>query len=246
MSVKVTFLGSGDSFGSGGRFQTCILVDTPTTRFLIDCGASSMIPMRARGIDPNSIDAILITHLHGDHCAGVPFMLIDAMLASKRRRPLIVAGPPGTTALMETLRDALFPGSHVMKPKFPYRLVEMEIGRQNSILDLFVIAVTALHTPETHPTMLRVECAGKIICYTGDTEWTEDLIAVSAEADLLISECYFYDKRIRMHMNYATLKSNLSRLAAKRIVLTHMSDQMLARVAELPEQCAADGLVVEL
>lgn len=245
MGVRVTFLGSGDSFGSGGRFQTCILVDTPTTRFLIDCGASSMIPMRAQDIDPNSIDAILITHLHGDHCAGVPFILIDAMLASKRSRPLIVAGPPGTTALMETLREALFPGSRVMKPKFPYRLVEMEIGRPNAILDLSVIPVTALHTPETCPTMLRIECAGKIICYTGDTDWTEGLIAASAGADLLIAECYVYDKQIRMHMNYATLKSNLSRLAAKRIVLTHMSDQMLARVAELPEQCAADGLIVE-
>src|SRR5436309_1198674 len=118
MAVTVRFVGSGDSFGSGGRFQTCILIDGPATRVAIDFGASSLVALAQQGIEPNSIDAIVLTHLHGDHCGGVPFLLIDAMLAAKRERPLTIAGPSGTRAHLEALTEALFPGSRVMTPKF--------------------------------------------------------------------------------------------------------------------------------
>src|SRR4029453_6907995 len=86
MPVTVRFVGSGDSFGSGGRFQTCILVDGPRCRFSIDFGPPAPIPPAQQGIAHNSIDAILLTHLHGAHCGGVPFLLMDAMLSAKRDR----------------------------------------------------------------------------------------------------------------------------------------------------------------
>lgn len=246
MSGKIRFLGSGDSFGSGGRFQTCILGDIGGRRFLLDCGASSLIAMRAQGIDPNSIDTILLTHMHGDHCAGVPFVLLDAMLGSKRQAPLCVAGPPGTARRMDELREALFPGSHAMKPKFRYEYIEMAPGRANFVNGMAVTPYPALHTPETSPTILRVEWGGYVVTYTGDTDWTDALVAASDNADLLISECYFYDKPIRMHMNYSTLKANLPRLNAKSVVLTHMSEDMLKHAGDIPERCASDGLVIDL
>ena len=93
MAVTVRFVGTGDSFGSGGRFQTCILVDGPHSRVAIDFGTSSLIALAQQGIEHSSIDAILLTHLHGDHCGGVPFLLIDAMLGAKRTRALTIAGP---------------------------------------------------------------------------------------------------------------------------------------------------------
>src|SRR5262245_35726680 len=95
--VEVMFLGSGDAFGSGGRFQTCILVKTPTSNFLIDCGASSLVAMKRCGTRPVDIQHILISHLHGDHFGGLPFFLLDAQF-SKRETPLLIAGPPGTQA----------------------------------------------------------------------------------------------------------------------------------------------------
>ncbi|MGH7335085.1 MAG: MBL fold metallo-hydrolase, partial [Candidatus Rokuibacteriota bacterium] len=131
MAVTVRFVGSGDSFGSGGRFQTCILVDAPGRRFAIDFGASSLIALHQQGIEPNSIDAVLLTHLHGDHCAGVPFLLMDAMLGAKRRQPLTIAGPPATPRRLAEIAEALFPGSHVMQPRFPLEYVELEVGQPN-------------------------------------------------------------------------------------------------------------------
>ncbi|BBK35454.1 hypothetical protein STAQ_05320 [Allostella sp. ATCC 35155] len=96
MTVRFRFLGSGDAFGSGGRFQTCFHLAGPSGAVLIDCGASSMIAIRRFGVDPNAVDAVLITHLHGDHFAGLPFFLLDAQLTSRRTRPLAIAGPPNS------------------------------------------------------------------------------------------------------------------------------------------------------
>src|SRR5512145_2283233 len=138
MAVGVRFVGSGDSFGSGGRFQTCILVDGPQSRFAIDFGASSLIALAQQGIEHNSIDAILLTHLHGDHCGGVPFMLVDAMLGAKRTRPLTIAGPRELRSRMAEIQEALFPGSKIMAPKFPLHWIEMEPGRPHQVLDLVV------------------------------------------------------------------------------------------------------------
>ena len=246
MAVTVRFVGSGDSFGSGGRFQTCILADGPASRIAIDFGASSLIALAQQGIEHNTIDAILLTHLHGDHCGGVPFMLIDAMLSAKRARPLVIAGPPDLERRMGEIREALFPGSHVMAPRFPLAWVEMEPGRPHQVLDLVVTPQRARHTRETNPSALRVEIGGKVLAYTGDTEWTDDVARVGEGADLLIAESYYYDKPIKWHLNYPAIAANRHRLGARRVILTHMSREMLAHVDEVPEECAHDGLVVEI
>ena len=109
--MKVTFLGSGDAFGSGGRLQTCILVAASTGKFLIDCGASSMIAIRKFDVNPNEISQIVLTHLHGDHFCGLPFFLLDAQMISKRTEPLTIIGPLGTKARLLSAMDVMFPGS---------------------------------------------------------------------------------------------------------------------------------------
>ena len=242
----VRFVGSGDSFGSGGRFQTCILVDGPRSRFAIDFGATSLVALAQQGIEHNSIDAIVLSHLHGDHCGGVPFMLIDAMLAAKRARPLTIAGPRDVQRRLADMQESLFPGSRVMSPKFPLEWIEMEPGRPHRVLDLTVTPERARHTAETNPTALRVQVGDRVLAYSGDTEWTEDIAKVSHGADLFIAECYFYDKPVRWHMNYPTVAEKKHEFGAKRLILTHMSAEMLARAGTVPEECASDGLVVSL
>jgi ribonuclease BN (tRNA processing enzyme) len=246
VTVTVRFVGSGDAFGSGGRFQTCILVDGPTCRFAIDFGASSLIALTQQGIEHNSIDAILLTHLHGDHAAGVPFLLMDAMLGARRARPLTIAGPRDLRTRMDAIREALFPGSRMMAPKFPLDWIEMETGRSHAVLGLRVTPERARHTRETNPTALRVEVGDRIIAYTGDTEWTEDVARAARDADLLIAESYFYDKPVKWHLNYPDIVAHARQTGARRVILTHMSREMLARAAAVPEECARDGLVVTL
>jgi ribonuclease BN (tRNA processing enzyme) len=149
----VRFVGCGDAFGSGGRFNTCILVDVPSCRFAIDFGASSLIALKAQGIDHNSISTIICTHIHGDHCGGVPFLLMDAMLGAKRTAPLTIAGPKGIHAGILAMRDALFPGMERMIPKFDLEFVEIETASERS---LGPINVTTDLPPNFHPVAVRV------------------------------------------------------------------------------------------
>lgn len=246
MSVKVTFVGSGDAFGSGGRYNTCILVDAPGIRFAIDFGASSLIALNALEIPHNSIDVILLTHIHGDHSAGLPFLLMDAMLGAKRQTPLTIAGPRDTVKRQAEINEALMPGSHVMTPRFELDIIEMKVFEEHRIRDLKVTTYPAAHTAQTNPTSIRVEVADKVIAYTGDSEWTGHMPALARGADLFIAECYFYRKPVRFHLNYPDLRAHWDEIEAKRIILTHLGREMLAHQDEIPEECAYDGLVVTL
>jgi ribonuclease BN (tRNA processing enzyme) len=246
MSVKITFAGTGDAFGSGGRLNTCILVEAPGICFAIDFGASSLIALKALDIPHNRIDVILLTHLHGDHCGGVSALMMDAMLGAKRETPLTIAGPKDTAAHLPKVQEALYPGSQTMTPKFAVETIDMEMMKPHEIKGLKITTYPAIHTEATNPTSMRVEVAGKIIAYTGDSAWTEHMPELARGADLFISECYFFEKSVPFHMNYLDLAEHRDELDAKRILLTHMGPEMLARQDEVPEQCAHDGLVIEL
>ncbi|MDA7947510.1 MAG: MBL fold metallo-hydrolase [Hyphomicrobiaceae bacterium] len=246
MTVKVTFAGSGDAFGSGGRHSTCILVEAPDICFAIDFGTSSVIALKALEIPHNNIDVILLTHLHGDHCGGVSSLLMDAMLGAKRQTPITIAGPRGTKAHLPTVQEVLFPGSGGMKPKFAVDVIDMDVLTPHDIEGLRVTTYPAIHTEATNPTSMRIEVDGKTIAYTGDSAWTEHIPNVARDADLFISECYFHEKRVPFHMNYPDLTEHADELTAKRTVLTHMGPEMLAAQERVKEECAFDGMVIEL
>ncbi|HEY7797419.1 MAG TPA: MBL fold metallo-hydrolase, partial [Hyphomonadaceae bacterium] len=174
--MKFHFIGSGDAFGTGGRFNTCFRVEHSGGAFLIDCGASSMVAIRKEGIDPNSIDAIFITHLHGDHFAGLPFFLLDAQLYSKRTKRLTIAGPYGLEERLMQAQEVLFPGSSETKLKFEVELIEIALGERRNVHGVRVEAYPMRHPCGAPPLGLRVSVDGRTVAYTGDTEWNEDII----------------------------------------------------------------------
>lgn len=245
-ALRLQFLGSGDTFGSGGRFQTCILVEAGGGRYLVDCGASSLIAMRHFGVEPNTVDAVLLTHLHGDHFGGLPFLVLDAQLVSKRDRPLLVAGPPGTAERVRQAMEVLFPGSWAAPRKFALELRELEPGRAQPVGALEVTPYVVEHPSGAPALALRIACGGKTVTYTGDTAWTDTLISASQGADLLIAEAYSYEKRVPFHLDLQTLLAHLDELRPNRLIVMHMSADMLARLATLPCEYAEDGEIVEV
>ncbi|MBT4490992.1 MAG: MBL fold metallo-hydrolase, partial [Rhodospirillaceae bacterium] len=230
----------------GGRFNTCIVVDGGGLRFAIDFGATSLVALNKLDIAHNSIDAVLLTHMHGDHFGGLPFMLLDAMLGARRETPLTIAGPKGVEASVVQAVEALFPGSGVMKPKFPLSFIELDVGRANDVLGLGVTPFAAKHTPQARPTALRVAVADKVVTYSGDGEFTAELCAASQDADLFIAECYQHGRPVQGHMNYPDIRDHGQEFGAKRMVLTHLGPDMLAVRDDVAEQCAEDGMVIEL
>ncbi len=245
-SVQIRFLGSGDAFGSGGRFHACILVTTPDEQFLIDCGASSMIAIRRFAVDPNAISMIILSHLHGDHFGGLPFFILDAQFVSKRTRPLLIAGPPGTKKRVMEAMEVLYPGSSGARQAFPLEIVELTPERPRTLGEVTITPFVVQHPCGDPPFALRIQCDGKVFAYSGDTEWTEALIPAARGADLLISEASSFDKKIKFHLDFHTLTAHLGELQAKRLIVTHMGPEMLARLATLPGEYAEDGKVFEV
>jgi ribonuclease BN (tRNA processing enzyme) len=243
----VTFAGSGDAFGSGGRFNSCFVVDVDGLRYAIEFGATSLVALQQAGIKHSTIDVVVFSHIHADHCSGIPSMLLDSMLAAKRTKPLIIAGPRDTEVRIREMMESMLPGSNIMEPKFDLTFVELELMVPNNVGDKMVVTpYPAAHTPKTHPMSLRVEAGGKTVSYTGDTAWTKHIPKISNQADLFICECYFYEKPVRFHVNYPDIKEHWDEFNAKRTILTHMSSEMLAVANRVPEECAYDGLVVDI
>lgn len=235
-------MGSGDAFGNGGRFQTCFWLEGAGQSLLIDCGASSLTALKAAGIEPNDIGAVVLTHLHGDHFGGLPFLVLDGQFR-RRSEPLTIAGPPGTRERVEAAMELLFPGSLAAPRRFELEFVELDFEAATAVGGASVHAIP-VEQPQTPACALRVEYGGRAITYTGDTAWTDSLLDLTAGADLLIAEAYFFDREVPYHLSYATLLANRDRLGAKRVVLTHMSPDMLARQPEAEFECAHDGMVV--
>jgi ribonuclease BN (tRNA processing enzyme) len=245
-AMTVRFLGCGDAFGSGGRFQTCIHIRSDDGQFLLDCGASSLIAMKRFGVDSSSIETILITHLHGDHFGGLPFFLLNAQFVDRRTRPLIVAGPPGLTARVAAAQEVLFPGSSATPWRFDLRFVELSAGTEERLGSLVVRPSIVVHASGAPAYALRVGCGGKVLAYSGDTEWTEALLDVARDADLFICEAYTFDRKLRYHLDYQTLMERRAALGCRRLVVTHLSDDMLAHLADLEVEAAADGIAITI
>ena len=214
--VAVTFLGAGDAFCSLGRNQAAYLVQGGGTTALLDCGATSLAALKRAGIPSDAIDAILISHLHSDHFAGLPFFFLEYVYQEPRRRPLRIAGPPGIEARV------------------------LEVG------GVRVEPFRVPHTEDDISLGLRLQLGARSLLYSGDTGWTEDLVRRSEGTDLFICECSFYESRFPFHLDYPRLAENHERFNTRRLILTHLGREVLARPGEVELELARDGLRIEI
>ncbi len=247
--MKLTIVGCGDAFGAGGRLQTGYHVDLGHHRFLIDCGATSLIGLNKFGIDPNGISTIFLSHLHGDHYSGLVWWMLHAQHVAKRTDPLTVIGPPGVEDRVLQTAELMFPGSTKIERRYPLIFKECHAGVPLVEGPVMVTAWEVSHPSGAPSHALRFETGGKVLAFSGDTEWVEALVPASAGADLFITECYAFDGPVRYHTSWKILEENLPRIAAKRILLTHMNPSMLARRREIDRPnilLAEDGLVVDV
>ena len=231
--MHLTIIGSGDAFGSGGRYNTCFMLKTAKATLLVDCGASVLPALNAQNVDRNSIDAIVLSHLHGDHFGGLPFFLLDAQFLARREKPLLIAGPPGTKARLEAAMEVFFPKSTGSKWKFPWLVKEIEVGVADDVLGHTIVTAEVIHQSGAPSTALRLSDGGKTFAYSGDTEWTDALIPIARGADLFICECYGFEGKLSGHLSWEVLQPRLGDLGAKQTMVTHMNPTMLARLDEV-------------
>lgn len=250
--LRVTFLGTGDPFASGGRMQSAVLVDAGAGgRFLLDCGFTTLLALARAAIDPDAIDAVLISHFHGDHFGGLPLLALDLVAnradgRSQRTRPLTVAGPAGTEERLRELM-ALFRWDGALaaaQHRDLLRFVTLRPGGRTAIGPLRVEPFPAMHTPEA--LMFRLTVAGRTIAYSGDTAWTEAILPLSAGADLFICQTYTFTLPQQTMLSHAELMAQRGRLSCRRIALTHIGAEMQRRLHEAEALVAEDGMAIGL
>jgi ribonuclease BN (tRNA processing enzyme) len=244
LTVRVQFLGSGSAFSDGGRLNAAIHVTAPGVSLLLDCGGSAL-PGIKKHVDPATIEAIAITHLHGDHFGGIPFLMIEQHFTG-RKKPLVVGGPPSLEKRLRAEEQALYPDFYGPTPLgFPLKTVVLgaepiELG------GALVSALPVRHVAMSEPHGLRVEVGGKLIAYSGDARWTEHLAAVAKGADLFICEATFFERDDPSHISYRQLMAHRDEIEAKRIVLTHLGAETLAHLSDLELEHSVDGSAIEL
>jgi ribonuclease BN (tRNA processing enzyme) len=244
VTVRVQFLGSGNAFSDGGRANAAIHVTAPGVSLLLDCGGSAL-PAIKRHVDPKAIDAIAVTHLHGDHFGGIVFLVLEQHFAG-RTKELVIGGPPSLEARLRAAEQALYPDFFGKVPLgFPVRVVVLGEG-PTDLGGAAVVALPVRHVRESEPHGHRVRVGGTLIAYSGDARWTEHLLAVAKDADLFICEASYFDRSDPAHISYRTLMEHRAETGAKRIVLTHLGTETLARIAEIELEHAIDGSVIEL
>jgi ribonuclease BN (tRNA processing enzyme) len=244
--MRLQFIGSGDAFGSGGRLNTCFHVTGEQVNFLIDCGTSSLIGLKRQAIRTNDIQFILVTHFHTDHFGGIPFFILEAQFFSKRDQPLTIVGPPGLVQWYERVMEISFSGSSKTKPKFALSFLELKPKEQADVAGVKVRPFQALHGDSGGPFFsYRLEVENRTLTYSGDTEWTNELLEAAFQSDLFIAEAYFFEKKVKFHLDLATLAEKLPLIQSKRVILTHMSEDLLGQVGDLSFETAYDGKLVE-
>lgn len=245
-NVRVTILGSGDAFSAGGRLQSSALVESPETALLLDCGATILPALNGLGVSAERIDQVFLSHIHGDHFAGLPFLFLHYLYIEPRIRPLVIIGPPGVEARARTLFATMYPDTAAEPLPFQLDFIEMLPGERICHKDTELVPIPARH--QEHPLSLGCDliAGGRRILYTGDTGWSDDLPARTRGADLFLCECTYFDSRSDTHLDYARLQEHRDGFGARRIVLTHLGQEMLDHAAEVELEMAHDGLVIDL
>jgi ribonuclease BN (tRNA processing enzyme) len=246
MGARVTFLGTGDAFSARGGHQAAYRVDAGNSAFLLDCGSSALTSMKRECIDAGDIDLVLLSHLHGDHFAGLPYLFLELTYENHRDRPLTIAGPPGTEERVLKLYSAAYKELAARPASFETRFVEMQPGQPIQIGDVAIEPFRVPHQEKEISLGLVVSIDGRRILYSGDTGWTEELVIRSQGVDLFICECCFYETRVEYHLDYPRLHEQRHRFGCTRMVLTHLGREVQAHRDDVEIELAYDGMVVEL
>ncbi len=244
MTVKVRFLGTGNAFADGGRSHACIHLEATGASLLLDCGGSSL-PAIKKFLDPATIQAIAISHLHGDHFGGVPYFLMEQYFAG-RKAPLAIGGPRELQQRATKAGEALYK-DFFGKITIDYGLSFITLKETPvSLGGAEVSALPVKHVAESDPHGLRVKIDGKLIAYSGDARFSDELVAVAKGADLFICESTNFSKSDPAHLSYQELIANRAKLDCGRMILTHLGAETQAHLSEIEIEVAQDGMLLTL
>lgn len=244
--MRVTVLGAGDAFSSGGQRQSGYLVEADSATFLLDCGATTLLALKTLRIPTERVDFVAISHMHGDHFGGLPFLFLEYLYEQPRTRPLHIAGPPGIQERVLALHRVMYGELSTRDLSFDLVFHQLPPGRSASVCEVELFPFRVPHQKDDISLGYRVTVDGKSLLYSGDCGWNEDLVRYAHGTDLFICECCYFHTRTAYHISYPQLAEHAPRLGCKRLLLSHLGREVLERLPQLTLEWATDGLVVEV
>ena len=243
--LRLRVLGSGDAFNSSGALHSCYLLEGDAGNMLLECGPSVLGGLKRAGIASDAPDVVLVSHLHGDHFGGVPFLLLEYKYRNRRKRPLVIAGPPTTERRVKDLYAALYGDLHERPFDFQIDYVTLEPGTRTCLAGLDVEAFHVPHSEELVCLGYRITGSGASLLFSGDSAWTPEFVSRSRGTDLFLCECCSMEPEAPVHVSYRDIVAHREELGCKRLVLTHLGDDVRASGGVRVER-ASDGMVFEI
>ncbi len=246
---QLQFLGTGTAFHTDGRGSQCILVQPapPARPFLVDLGPTAMAAVMRMEIELDNLDRLFITHLHGDHVAGWPFLLLHLNFIERRSRRLDVHGPQGVRGCLEGLMQLCY-REILDSSKLGFEICYHELPvTTSSGLDGGTVAFDVLPM-DHHPSSIgyRFDLGGTTLGVTGDTRWCANLEALARGSDVLLLECTSVTRVEQAHVSLEEIRERADSLGDGQVVLVHLTDEVAAALAAdpIPRVSAShDGMI---
>jgi ribonuclease Z len=220
--MRLAFLGTGSAF-SCERYNGALVVDG---RLLLDAGAPLLPHMHRLGIEPGAIEALFLTHFHGDHLLGLPPFLFYRSVF--RSGPLVIVGPPGVEERVEALcrlawgddwsdRGAGFLFYQEARAEgevvgVPYRAVRLDHGRMDC-------------------RGYRLHIGAEILAYAGDTVASPPLDELVKDADVAVTEATSPESS-SVHTSWEEATALAARHPRTRFIFNHVFQGSLPGAAE--------------
>lgn len=225
--MKLVVLGSGTSVPHPRRTSSGYWIETNSGSLLLDCSADAPHRMARENLDWMNVDAIWISHLHLDHCAGLAPLLFGIKWApgiNRRQKPLMIFGCEGISKLLKATDES---GNYkLFEQPFPLEFHEFAPSEEPQQVEMLEgLGAQIISTPHRHESLaIRLtETDGTTLVYSSDTGYAESLAEFAHGVDLLILECSFYrNKPTVKHLELADAM-RLAKLAGpQKLLLTHL------------------------
>lgn len=210
--MRITFLGTGNAFAPQRDWE-CILVNEA---IVLDAGPSLLVNLKRAQCDPTRINHIFISHFHGDHFFGLPFLLLEYYFISRTDAPLAIIGPAGIEEKVRRAMMLAYPDIMQGGWPRPMTFVEAIPGTIQTANGVTFSAVEVAHIPNYPAYGYRLHLDEAILAYSGDTGMSESIYTLIDGARVVILEA-----------------------ASQEVSAVHLGREALREVmAKLPQDCA--------